>query len=297
MKHHYVPQFLLRQWLTDASPTKIHVFTVRSGKLISKPRSPEYTGYENDLYALTHESVAGLGKHDLEEKLFKPIDSDAAVALWKIRDLTALTAYEHRSWTIFLCSLRIRQPDVLDFMRTDAVEHFRSTLAERDRETLADGWESTESWVEQRAPGFVENFGLSQVSAMIEHPEVMKAFGELNWWTYRFKPTDPKLLLSDFPLHFQGGITTPNFFISLPIAPDMVFFGTRIDHTEAQLRSLPSSELAYRINRTSVASASERIWASDRAEAYKFIEDSLPAKGENVETFRALAYRNGFLQK
>ena len=295
MKHHYVPQFLLRQWLTDAFPTRIHVFTVRSGKLISKPRSPEYTGYEKDLYALTHESVAGLGKQDLEEKLFKPIDSDAATALWKIRDLTTLTPHEHRSWTIFLCSLRIRQPDVLDFMRTDAVKHFRRTLAEQDRETLADGWESTESWVEKRAPGFVENFGLSQVSAMIEHPEVMKAFGELSWWTYRFKPTDPKLLLSDFPLHFEGGITTPHFFISLPIAPDMVFLGTRTDHTEAQLRSLPSSELAYRINRTSVASASERIWASDRAEAYKFLEDSLPIKGENVDTFRALAYRNGFL--
>ena len=47
--HHFIPAFYLRQWCDHTG--KLIEYTIKHGKLISKPVGPNATGYEFDLYA------------------------------------------------------------------------------------------------------------------------------------------------------------------------------------------------------------------------------------------------------
>lgn len=283
MKHHFVPQFLLRRWA--GAEGKVRVFEIKAGKLVSDSRSPEYTGYEDDLYAVDGRGL-GVETHHFEETLFKPIDNDAANALKKIESKQELLEDEHHAWTTFLASLRVRSPDTIDFLRNGMVERLRAGLAKRDQETLPPDWPSTATWAEANYPGLIDNVGLTFLKQMIEHPEVMQTFGTLNWWCYKFGEGDPPLVLADLPLHWEGKLADPDFWIMMPIAPDRAFFGTRLERTAERLTGFGSIELANQLNRASVASAVRRIWAREEEPARTIITAHLPTMGVNTAEFR-----------
>jgi hypothetical protein len=285
VKHHFVPQFLLRRW-TDASG-KVRVFEVKAGKLVSDARAPEYTGYEEDLYAVDGRGL-GIETHHFEETLFGPIDNNAANALKKIENKEELSEGEHQAWTTFLASLRVRSPDTIDYLRNEAVERLRAKLAERDQATLPADWPSTEIWADKHFPGLIENVGLTFLQRMIDHPQIMQTFETLNSWCYKFSDSDPPLLLPDLPLHWEGKLADPDFWIMMPIAPDRAFFGTRNERTADRLTELGAVELANQLNRASVASAVRRIWSREAEPARTIISAHLPIMGANTTAFRSL---------
>jgi len=288
MKHHYVPQFLLRRWVNPAG--KVQVITVRNGRVVAKARAPEYTGYENQLYALVANAV-GLSEDALERSVFGPIDSDAAVALEKLEAHQAITEDDHVAWTFFLSSLRMRQPDVLDFLRTEGLERLRRDLADRDKDTLPPGAPSTEQWFEEHFPGHMQAASLaSWLPRMILHDGVLDRFGSLRWWIQEFTPDLPELLLSDLPIHWEGGFNQAGFLIQLPIAPNRVFFGAASGQTEQFLSQIGHAELIARINRTTLASSSHRVWARG-TDARDFVESNLAHMGKNAFPFSSLLPR------
>lgn len=136
MRHHYVPQFLLKRWQDDSR--KVHVFSVKNGKLVSSKRMPKWTGFENDLYAIVANAI-GLGSDVLERKVFSPLDNNAAKTLEKLERHEVLTEDDHIAWTFFMSSLRVRQLDVLDFLRKESGQLVRQFLAEADAKTLGPG--------------------------------------------------------------------------------------------------------------------------------------------------------------
>lgn len=287
MKHHYVPQFLLRRWANEAG--KLQVFAIRNGRLVCSELAPEYTGFEIGLYAIVANAL-GFSEDHIEKKLFGPIDNDAAKVLEKLERHEAITVDEHIAWTFFLSSLRVRQPDALDFLRTEGAKLLRHTLAEQDKATLPKGLPTTQQWLDRHFPGALGSTSLtSWLPRMIAHPEVMEAFGGVKWWFREFEPDAPKLLLSDLPIHSEGGLKDADFSIMLPIAPNRVFFGTRSAQTEQFLTQMAPAELIERVNRATLASSTDRIWASSRPDAQAFIEANLDAIGKNVVTFRSLA--------
>jgi hypothetical protein len=230
VKHHYVPQFLLKRWAGPAG--KVQVIGVRNGRVVAKARAPEYTGYENQLYAVVANAI-GLAEDVLERKVFGPIDSNAATVLEKLEAHDSITQDDHIAWTFFLSSLRIRQPDVLEFLRTKGIERLRADLAERDNATLPPGAPSTEEWFEQHFPGHMRAASLaSWLPQMIVHDHVLDRFGNLSWWIQDFEPDQPELLLSDLPIHWEGGFNKPGFLIQLPVGPHRVFFGAASPQTE-----------------------------------------------------------------
>lgn len=289
MKHHFVPQFLLGRWVNPANRGRLVVFSVRNGRLVAALRKPEYTGYEDDLYALTHDQIGAFSKHDLEEKLFKPLDNDAAVARAKLEANEGLTERDRTAWTRFLASLRMRSPDVLSFLRGEAVEHLRKTLAERDAKTLPEGVEGTESHFERYLPGLIQNAPLGHLANMIDHPDVISAFGGLTWATYELPALAPRFLLCDYPGHVEGGLHGPELTVILPIAPTVAFIGTRSTKTSDYIQRISGAEFAVRTNRATVANAVERIWAWDERDARPFIERNLGMMGTNTISFRSLA--------
>ena len=151
---------------------------------------------------------------------------------------------------------------------------------------------TTEEWLNRNHPGMLEVQSLvSWLPRMVMHDEMTNRFSELHWWVLEFAPEVPKLLLSDLPLHWEGGVNTDNFFIHMPIAPDRLFIGTASDATEQYLDGLPRAELIRRVNRTSLASSSARIWGADADEGRAIIEANLDIVGANVERFDNIAKR------
>ena len=287
MRHHYVPQFLLRRW-TDAHG-KIRTYTLRSGRLTRKDLAPRATGYKNGLYALIA-GVLGFPEDHLEERLFGPIDNDAAIALGKIKRREILTEDDHIAWTFFLCSLRVRQPDVLEFLRTEGKKHHADTLAKIDKETLPAGSPTTEEWFNRHFPGAIDVATLtSWLPRMIFNKEVADRFSDLNWWCREFDADSPKLILSDLPLHWEGGFNKPDFFIHVPIAPDRIFFGTASVETEQYIGEMPAAKLISRVNRSTLASSSQYFWTTTNANLDRFIKDNRQLIGRNVVPFRSFA--------
>ena len=84
MKHHHVPQFLLKSWAA-ARDGKVEVFHLDIPHIRSSRRTPEYTGYEDDLYAFDQPQVFGLERQALEEDHFRHVDDRAARVLHKRR--------------------------------------------------------------------------------------------------------------------------------------------------------------------------------------------------------------------
>ena len=287
MRHHYVPQFLLRRW-TDAAG-KLRAYTMRSGRLTRKDTGPKYTGYENGLYALVA-GVLGFPEDHLEKRLFGPIDNDAAVALGKIERRAVLTEEDHIAWTFFLCSLRIRQPDVLEFLRTEGKQHHSEILANLDRESLPARVPNTEQWFNRHFPGAIDAATLtSWLPRMILHDDVADRFGGLHWWCREFEADAPKLLLSDLPLNWEGGFNQPDFFIQLPIGPDRIFFGTASTETEQILGAMSADLLIPSVNRSTLASSSQRFWGTTDCGLDAFIEANQDVIGKNVVPFSSFA--------
>jgi hypothetical protein len=123
---------------------------------------------------------------------------------------------------------------------------------------------------------------------MILHDEVTAAFGELRWWIREFEPDLPALLPSDLPLHWEGGFKQDKFMIQLPVGPQRVFFGARSIDTEKVLDAIPPAELIRRVNRTTLASSTGRVWASNEAEGRAAMAADREIFGANKVDFASL---------
>lgn len=291
MRHHYVPQFLLRRW-TNASGT-LRTYKMRDGHLTQKDMAPKATGYKNGLYAVVA-GILGYPEDHLEKRLFGPIDSGAAVAMGKIERRATLDKKDHIAWTFFLCSMRVRQPDVLEFLRTEGKQHLAQILAELDKKTLPIGAPTTEQWFNRHLPGAIDAASLtSWLPRMIFQNEVLDRFGNLHWWCREFEADAPKLLLSDLPLHWEGGSNEQDFFIQMPIGPDRVFFGTSSVKTKEVLDAMPPDKLITSINGTTLASSSQYFWATTDSGLDSFVKANREAIGKNVVPFKSFAPWNG----
>ena len=283
MRHHYVPQFLLRHWTNDAG--KLHVFSQRNGRLVSTERAPRSTGFVDDLYAIA-DGVLGFPVDLIERKLFGTIDNKAAIALGKLEMHEAFTVDDQIAWLFFLSSLRIRQPDTLRFLRTTALDDVRRRVAEKNKVALSEVDAPPVEWFDENFPGGLEARSLtSWLPRMIAHDGVLAAFENLIWFTREFADEAPKLLLSDMPLHWDTGLDDPELLIQLPLGPARIFFGTRTEAAKQIVNQMPVPELVERANLASLASSTEYIWASERDEARVFIEANLDIVGAHASSF------------
>lgn len=123
------------------------------------------------------------------------------------------------------------------------------------------------------------------------HDKVTAAFGDLRWWIREFDRDQHALLLSDLPIHWEGGFKTDKFMIQPPIGPRRVFFGARSEKTEKVLEAIPSPELIRRLNRRTLASSAGRVWASDETDGRAVIAANLEIFEVNVVDFASLAPR------
>ena len=279
MKHHYIPQFLLSKWSGGSADKTLEVFRLDLHKLVSDRHTPEYTGYEDDLYALSESRVASMARHDNESKYLSPIDDKAANVLQKLEtgNLKTLTPSERNHWARFLMSLRVRQPSVISELISENTRGlFRKSLEsnpyEYEKQRQKHDPASFADWAENQHPGMLENFGISILSKIIDNQAVGQRICNMRWWIWDFTGAKHDLLLGDNPLILTSSIEDSNLILALPISPAKVFMATQSDKVVAILKTQEISYLATRLNESSVTQSESRIYARNKKH-WRFIEN------------------------
>ena len=281
MRHHYVPQFLLGPWAENNPDRKLEVFRLDLPNISSSRHTPKYTGFDDDLYALTKEVVAGMEKQAIEKKFLMSVDHRGSVARSKLESqgLKSLSDEERVDWARFLMSLRIRQPEIVHQLQKEAKEHLRKSLNENPEEydkLITDGEpETLEEWTESQYPRLIDNIGLSFFHELIDNPHYGNRILQMKWWIWDFSGVSYELLLSDHPCIFTSGIDDPNCVIALPISPKKAFIATQDDNVANRLRQSRTRELAVSLNESSVLQARVRIYARYQLPAMRFIENRM----------------------
>ena len=268
MRNHYVPQFLQRPW-TDDKDGKLEVYHIVTNGVHVTRKVPKGAGYKEDMLSLTRESIAGMGRHDIEEIVLKQVDNDAALIRDKLqaRRLGDLSHEERCAWVRFIMSLRIRDPQIVSGLIADSDQELRRSLRDDHDEygALADGEDppSLEAWTERHFPGLIENFGLSFFHELLNDDKVGNKLLHLKWWVFDVSPASACLLLGDRPAIFFGGIDDPNFAVALPISPSHLFLATRGAALETGLPKTSPRDLASRVNDATVRQAASYVYGRD----------------------------------
>lgn len=270
MRNHYVPQFLLRQWVT-VTDNKIEAFRKDITRIPSSRQGPVGTAYEDNLYALSKDQVAGMDKHAIEKQFLSIIDSRAASVHEKLctQGLGILSSEDKQDWARFLMSLRVRQPEIVNLLLTSSEEQLRESLLdqpEKYKELAGENDPSSlEEWTESHFPGLIENFGLSFFHKLVDNPTIGEKILNLRWWIWDFEQLKNHLLLADHPCIYTRGIDDDNLVIALPISPTKAFMATKSERISELMRKQSPKNLLTRINESSIAQAKKRIYARDES--------------------------------
>jgi hypothetical protein len=132
LRNHYIPQFLQKPWVTP-SDGKLQVFRLGDRGVDTYRQATKGNGYEVDMLSLTREQVAGMDQHAIEKVLLQSVDHEGSNVRAKMdsEGLANLTLEERIAWVRLLMSLQLRQPAIVDQLRTEAAQTLRSNLAEQ----------------------------------------------------------------------------------------------------------------------------------------------------------------------
>jgi hypothetical protein len=276
--HHYVPRFYLDGWTTNHQLTR---FRWLRGTLEVREVGIKRTAGLNHLYALRH---VPQDPQFVEREFMGPLIDDPAATVYHhmVRSRAPLSSHQRSVWTRFLMSLRVRMPDVIERLRTEAEDHLRRSLQEQPEEYEAARGPNDPAnlyeYMEQRRPGFVADFGIRMLPDLLNHPPVAEKIFEMYWWSHHFKGATVDLLTSDRPLIIVPGLDDNHCVMVLPLTPHLAFFATHSLTVAKRVTSTPMSCLARLLNHETVRLADQYIYAANRNQE-AFIRQRFPLKG------------------
>ncbi len=271
MRHHYVPQFLLKAWAETTSDKKIVSFRLDLPQMPSSRLSPKSTAYEEDLYSLSQSIVGGVEKQEIETTFLQNLDSNAAQVLVKMHTngLSSLTHDDLRYWVHFVISLKARTPEAAHIIKSRGSKHLETSLDDKphEYEAIADTSDPTtlKDWVEEHLPGLIENFGMVSLDKFVLSHDIAQRLLGMTWWLWNFEGQQNHLLLSDRPCIFTAQLDAHDLVIALPIGPWKAFMMTKGERVSDILKSQRHKDLLMRINESSLGQAQKRIYARDES--------------------------------
>jgi hypothetical protein len=203
-KHHYIPQFYLKQW--TGADRRLCEYSRPYDRMKTRRRFPSETGFEYGLTTLTTypEPVSEI----VERRLMQAIDDSASKALRYLlaNNVTGLDANGRSAWARFLMSLMRRTPEAVQ----DIHDRLQQSFAEIDRLNSLPPDASEEELaadllgrVEQRKALLLQDLVNSELNGT--------ALVNMRWTVSNFTNTRHKLLTSDRPYVMTNGIRTCEF--------------------------------------------------------------------------------------
>jgi hypothetical protein len=244
-KHHYVPQFLLRQW-ADASG-KLKCWSWRDNEITFSLLSPREALFSNHLYR-----ASDIEDQGVFEKALSNLESRAASVLKKLCDSSSpdLEVEDFSVWASFLLSQRSRIPHRLDWLKQKTQEAITDELSKPNPEfekLNKDGrFQNLEDFAREYAPDTISNAHLREMIRSSANPKFVSAILRMKWFVRH--RCDYPILIGDDPVIVQGTFGTDEYVMALPLSPNHVFFATSTSSQGRTILRTKSKLFSSRVN-------------------------------------------------
>jgi hypothetical protein len=263
MKNHHVPQFLLAGWC--GKDGRLVVYTRRRERIAFDWHTPEHTGFEIDLYAVS--ALPEKDRHWVEREIMtKNVDGPASAVLKQLLagELRKLDSDGRSAWARFMMAQWLRTPEMIAKLRRDGrtvmVQHLEAN-PEEYREAFADSPHATPvEWVDANVPDLDEIVSMTQVlPALLNHADAGQSIVSMNWEVLDLSASKIDLLTSDCPVLRFESIDSRNCLIAVPLDPRRLFVAS---HYDRGFRRLPAEKIARAANVSTVQHARARAYSS-----------------------------------
>jgi hypothetical protein len=228
-RHHYVPQFYLREW-RDEDRKGVWLYKRNTANQITlRRRSPKSIGYVEDLYSLKPETKWPVLNYDadaIEKNFFSLIDDAAASVHQKLisSGVNSLSSQDRLDWALFLNSLIERNPK-----RISEVEQGYS--GEEIKQQLIERWGKSEVFENIDISAIQHNAIRSALAYYIADGTFVSYIANMRWATIQTTIEDEHFLTGDTPLLVNGGMAgNPIHLLSIALSPQKLM----ILHTDSE---------------------------------------------------------------
>ncbi|MEQ9347935.1 MAG: DUF4238 domain-containing protein [Thalassospira sp.] len=267
--HHYVPEFLLRQWSVrkETGDDVLLAYSWSSHKAevaLKSNLGPSGYCYGRDLLTLPDHP---LGQDHLECGHFEEIDRLGSNAHLKLLSdgVEGVSREQKEEFVKFLLSLEARRPDVLSRIRTSGVAGIKQQLdddVEIKSELARFGTDESPTQFYEKTVGSVENETVSTVVEYLTEDSIGLPAAMNSYWGIKKFSGSLKLVLSDRPLIRHGVSGAKNSFWALPLSPDKLLILSPSDHVFHSLISRSPGELVRKANISSVSNCDRYVFGT-----------------------------------
>jgi hypothetical protein len=265
-KHHYVPVFYLKQWARDEG--RLCEFSKPYDQVKPRRTHPDGTAYIHGLN--TVEGLPAAEAHYLEEVFFQIADDDAAQVLrlllkpppWK------LTAKERSSWSRFIMSLLVRNPEALQRYKDVAAAIFKEILPQIEaayaNDRAPDDPPTYAEYADLHGPNPAARTIVRTIQTLADNQDLGRRLNSMRW-TVLFNPEPEfEMLTSDRPMLITNGIGAPKGQLVMPISPFHLFVATNNIETERDVRTVWKTRKAIRqVNDRVASQARKYVYGTD----------------------------------
>lgn len=274
-RHHYIPQFYLRQWTGQDGHLERYTKPIPT-KLEIKRVSTKAVGWWDDLYRAP--------EHDphkdqfLEWGFFSELDDRTARVLRKLNEtqIPPLSAEDISTWSVFLMSLMHRTPEGLAAYKETGARIYDETITEirPQYEDLRepDDPETVEEYEALLTPEDRERSLMRNFAAVIANPNIGSFLNSLHWAVFDRPEGCPDYLLSDDPLVRTNGLKKSGGHIAIPVSARSLAVGAYETTFLDELRRMEPRDLVRQMNVYIVEGARHFVVSSDRRQS-RFIEN------------------------
>ncbi|MBJ7578398.1 DUF4238 domain-containing protein [Devosia sp. MC532] len=264
MGHHYVPRFLLREWLIDHSKQRVlrgNYYDPYSRRLRERLRGENFFCNVPDLF-----TVRGLPSGDdaIERIFFKSLDDDAAIAHQLILQGADLTSEQRVHFVRLVLSIVARSPALVSYVKQRRVA---SDLAMNDdpeiRKFLDEQGEYRpakevwEDWI-----GFSsEDQAMETVQSLTTNARVGTALLNAPWGVVRLPNDAERFVLGDRPLTIAKDYSPKNNLWVLPLSPHVAWYCAMSNGAFRQATSISPSRFVKLVNGWSASLSDKYVFS------------------------------------
>lgn len=279
-KHHYIPEFYLKQWA--GSDGRLCEYSQPHKSVKAQMKHPGGTGYVRGLYSI---EGAPVDLADVFESKFLSIaDGTAAVALRRmISDAVIPPPVEKAAWTRFILTLFYRTPEGVSRTR-GLVQKFYEEQGFHELREAYESWrspddpETVEEYLALRGSSLMSRNSLLLMSTIMQSEKVGNRLMSMRWHLGRFTGLKNSLLTSDRPIVMTNGIGQDDSHLVMPLTPSHVLCiaGTDVEAQKIIARS-QGGELARLMNDRIVRQARKYVFGRDDSQL-RFVSNRLGEK-------------------
>jgi len=228
-RHHYVPQFYLREWL-DGDRKGVWLYKRNTTNQITfRRRSPKSIGYVEDLYSLKPETkwpVLNYEADAIEKNFFSLIDDAASLVHQKLifSGVNSLSSQDRLDWALFLNSLIERNPK-----RINEVE--QSFSIEEIKQEFVKRWGKSTFLDNLDIDAIHHNSIRNALANYIADDTFVKYVANMRWAIVHLSIEGEHFLTGDMPILVNGGMEgNPIHLLSIALSPNKLM----ILHTDSE---------------------------------------------------------------